>query len=84
MRKVLNFLKSGYGKFMIIGGASVLAASNSYALDIAAVGSDGDVTFTPSAITTPLTQCIVAAVAASASIFLLVVGVRWIYKFCRH
>jgi len=78
----MNKLRNKFNKL----GALVLAAVAVGAMQANAALSDvvsyasGEVTFAPSNVVTPVITGIIAAIGAAAAIFVIVVGIRWIYR----
>ncbi len=85
MKRIANFFcraKTAVTLFVI--GALVAVSAPAHA----AVGdlidnSTGEVVFTPGVLITPLIDVIILTIIAASSIFLIVVGMRWIYRLAR-
>jgi hypothetical protein len=85
MKRIANFFRRAKNAVTVaVIGALVAVSSTSHA----AVGdlidnSTGDVVFTPGVLITPLIDVIIMTIVAASSIFLIVVGMRWIYRLAR-
>lgn len=53
------------------------------AYDIVTSDSNGNVSFVPSALSGPIITAVIAAVGSAAALFVIALGVRWLYKMMR-
>ena len=68
-------------KLTLVGGGLLAAASQkASAISDIVTYSNGDVTFVPSALVSPVVTGVIAAVSAGAVLVVISVGVRWIYR----
>jgi hypothetical protein len=67
-------------KRLLLTAAVATAPLCARAYDSAQADSNGNVTFTPQGLLTPIITGAIAAVAAGAAMVVLGVGVRWIYR----
>lgn len=71
-------------KVMLLGLLGlVLFNLPAYAITNIVSYADGEVTFSPGGLVTPIISGVVAAVGAAIALVLIAVGVRWIYKMIK-
>ena len=81
-RKLGNIARNSKAAKVALVGAGIMAAASQKASAISDIVtySNGDVTFVPSALVSPVVTGVIAAVSAGAVLVVISVGVRWIYR----
>lgn len=69
--------------FALVAFTAMLALPASAEYSIVTADSNGNVTFDPSGIVAPIITAVVAAVGSAAALFLIAVGVRWLYRMIK-
>lgn len=71
-------------KVMSMFAVGLMLSAQASALDIVTKdGATGDITFDPSALTGPVVDAVLLTVSAVATIVLVIIGVKWIYRLCK-
>jgi len=76
--RMRKFWNKAAGLFVALMVAAVVGVTNAQAALV--TYTSGEVTFTPSEIITPIITGVIAAVGAAASLVVISVGVRWLYR----
>jgi hypothetical protein len=80
----MNILKNRFGRMAAFGAAvATLGLSRAQAAFLAYDAQTQAVTFDPGAAIGPVITAVVAAVLAGVSLFVIAVGVRWVYRMLK-
>lgn len=71
-----------FKKLMVAMSALAVTVSMAMA-DIVELDGTGAVTFNPSELVTPISTAIIATITAVASIFVIVIGLRWMIRLIK-
>jgi len=75
-------VKLAFAAAVLLGLAGATQPASA-ALDDVVSYATGVVTFTPSEVVTPVITGLIAAIGAAAAVFVIVVGIRWIYRMAK-
>jgi hypothetical protein len=76
-------LKNRLG-LLVASGLALAASANAAATDLVTYTAEtGAVTFAPGGVVTPVITGVIAAVTAAAALFVISLGIRWLYKLVR-